>query len=289
MTIGFHQGKIRRYYMVDFLIGGVVWKNVLKLTKIMDVEYLKFLIKLYECRNHRVYLANWKNFVGKNEICDQLQARGLVDFTQTIATVKITPDGQALLSSKTRDLSISLNELKVLQKISRYSEIAPTRINLIIKGKSMSAQERNSIIGQFCDSGLISATTKRKREQCEVWLTQEGLDCLKQVNDYFMSWQEKQSHQKKTETVLTDGDILQTITRLDQELRTNNYLPIFHLRRQLESSLSREYLDQALYRLQEQDKIELSTLAEVKAYSPEEIKAGIPQPVGGSLFFIIVN
>jgi hypothetical protein len=53
--------------------------------------------------------------------------------------------------------------------------------------------------------------------------------------------------------------------------------------------MSREQLDRALYRLQKDNKIELSTLQEVSAYTPEQIKSGIPQNIGGSLFFIVVN
>jgi len=55
-------------------------------------------------------------------------------------------------------------------------------------------------------------------------------------------------------------------------MNTENYLPIFHLRQR--TSLSREKLDQALYRLQQNDQIELSSLQHV-TYTPEQIDAGI--------------
>jgi hypothetical protein len=90
------------------------------------------------------------------------------------------------------------------------------------------------------------------------------------------------------EKLLSDADILQAIRDLDRQLDTENYLPIFHLRQKLEPALDREELNRALYRLQRSDKIELSSLQEAIAYTPEQLDAGIPQDVGGPLFFIIV-
>ena len=87
----------------------------------------------------------------------------------------------------------------------------------------------------------------------------------------------------------SDREILEAIINLDSELGTDNYLPIFHLRNQLQPNLSRKELDDALYRLQREDKLELSSLVEAVDYSNEQINAGIPQDVGGSLFFLMVN
>ncbi len=84
---------------------------------------------------------------------------------------------------------------------------------------------------------------------------------------------------------IDDNVIFQAIANLDESHKTDNYLPIFYLRNQF-PSLSRKKLDQALYRLQAADKIDFSTLAEVEAYTREEIDAGIPQVVGGRLFYI---
>ncbi|HIK28638.1 MAG: hypothetical protein N3E45_13915 [Oscillatoriaceae bacterium SKW80] len=103
--------------------------------------------------------------------------------------------------------------------------------------------------------------------------------------------QEKQEEERivkeTTAAPLTDADILKVIRDLDRELGTDNYLPIYHLRQKLQPPLTREELDKALYRLQRHDKIELSSLQEALAYTPEQIEAGIPQDVGGPLFFII--
>ena len=87
----------------------------------------------------------------------------------------------------------------------------------------------------------------------------------------------------------SDEEILQLIRDLDRQLRTDNYLPIFHLREKLQPPLSREELDRALYRLERSNLIELSALQEVVAYTKEQIDAGIPQNIGGRLFFIIVE
>ncbi|WAL60388.1 hypothetical protein [Thermocoleostomius sinensis] len=87
----------------------------------------------------------------------------------------------------------------------------------------------------------------------------------------------------------SDAEILHLIQELDRELGTENYLPIFHLRQKLQPPLSREELDQALYRLERNDRIELSSLVEAIRYTPEQIQTGIPQEAGGPLFFIVVN
>lgn len=82
-------------------------------------------------------------------------------------------------------------------------------------------------------------------------------------------------------------EVLEAISTLDQQHNTNNYLPIYKLRARF-SYLSREELDQILYQLEKEDKIEMGTLAEVRFYTPEQIGAGIPQPIGGCLFYITV-
>jgi hypothetical protein len=86
----------------------------------------------------------------------------------------------------------------------------------------------------------------------------------------------------------SDEEILNTIAELDRQHQTENYLPIFYLRQKLQPPMTREDVDSALYRLQKQDKIELSSLQETHAYTTEQIEAGIEQNVGGPLFFIIL-
>ena len=87
---------------------------------------------------------------------------------------------------------------------------------------------------------------------------------------------------------ISDDDILETVKALDEEHLTDNYLPIFLYRAAL-PQLTRQQQDEILYRLEASDSIELSTLQEVRSYTPEQIEAGILQDIGGRLFFIIVT
>ncbi|WP_017317343.1 hypothetical protein [Mastigocladopsis repens] len=283
----------------------------------MDTNELKFLLKLLGCNNYRSSLtaSGFKDFKGKDKICRDLGDRELIDFSREIATVKILPPGQALLKTDTSQLPLKPNELKVLGSIGKASgKITPSKINV----KSVKSGERDAILQSFHEKGLIEVETKIKKAKAEVWLTERGIEYLRDdyspkgaanisldlLNNY-VRFLRKSLHSKpepaptsvptKEEPAavtiinLTDEEILQTIRRLDRELGTDNYLPIFHLRQKLQPPLSREELDKALYRLEEADKVELSKLAEPGDYSPEQVDAGILQISGGSLFFITVS
>ena len=283
----------------------------------MDTNELKFLLKLLGCSDYRSSLtaSGFKSFKGKEKICQNLGDRELVDYSREIAAVKILPPGQALLKTDTDQLPLKPNELKVLESISKASgKITPSKINV----KSVKSEERDAILQSFHEKGLIEADIKIKKTKAEVWLTERGIEYLRDdyspkgaanisldlLNNY-LRFLRKSLHGKPEQVAtsaptkeesaavtiinLTDEEILQTIRRLDQELGTDNYLPIFHLRQKLQPPLSREELDKALYRLEEADQIELSTLAEPGDYSPEQVDAGIPQISGGSLFFITVT
>mgnify|MGYP001770943400 FL=1 len=168
------------------------------------------------------------------------------------------------------------------------------------------------------DRGLIEVELKIKRTKAEVWLTERGIEYLRDdyspkgaanisldlLNNYVrflrktlrvkpeqVSTSAVHSAESGVETIIniTDEEILETIRKLDKELGTDNYLPIYHLRQKLQPPLSRDELDKALYRLEEVEQIELSSLAEPRDYTPEQLDAGIPQVSGGSLFFITVS
>ncbi|MBW4503630.1 MAG: transcription factor RcaD [Scytonema hyalinum WJT4-NPBG1] len=283
----------------------------------MDTNELKFLLKLLGCSDYRSSLtaSGFKAFKGKEKICQNLGDRELVDYSREIAAVKILPPGQALLKTDTDQLPLKPNELKVLESISKASgKITPSKINV----KSVKSEERDAILQSFHEKGLIEADIKIKKTKAEVWLTERGIEYLRDdyspkgaanisldlLNNY-LRFLRKSLHGKPEQVAtsaptkeesaavtiinLTDEEILQTIRRLDQELGTDNYLPIFHLRQKLQPPLSREELDKALYRLQASDQIELSTLQEASAYTPEQIDAGIIQNIGGPLFFISEN
>ncbi|MBW4671998.1 MAG: transcription factor RcaD [Cyanomargarita calcarea GSE-NOS-MK-12-04C] len=276
----------------------------------MDTDELKFLLKLLGCNDYRSsFSANiFKSFKGKDKICVSLGQRELVDYSREIGTVKILPPGQALLKLDPKEVPITEKERKVLEKISAVSGISPGKIT------SPKASERDEILKTLSDRGLIEAETKIKKSKAEVWLTERGIEYLR--DDYvpkgaanisfdllgnYLRFLRK-ALQSKSEQVfptssvespveiasVTDEEILENIRKLDKELGTDNYLPIFHLRQKLQPPLSRDELDKALYRLQGSDQIELSTLLDPSGYTSEEFQAGIIQNVGGSLFFITV-
>ena len=284
-------------------------------------DELKFVLKLLGCANYRSSLSasGFKDFKGRDKICRDLGDRGLVDYSREIASVKILPTGSALLKTEKDQLPLAPHELKVLESLGKASgKIAPSKI----ASKSIKSGERDAILQGFHSRGLIEVETKIKRQKAEVWLTQRGEEYLRE--DYipkkgnnpvisldlltnYLRFLRKSLHEQMKESSTqaqpqivpasdavpkskpSDEEILQIIQELDRELGTENYLPIFPLRQKLQPPLSRKELDQALYQLQREDKIELSSLQEASAYTSEQIDAGIPQDVGGSLFFIAVN
>lgn len=281
----------------------------------METKELKFLLKLLGCTNYRSAFSG-KTFDSfkkdKGKICRDLGDRGFVDFSREIATVKILPAGRALLKLDTEQLPLIPNELKVLESISKASVKIPTSK---ISVKSVKSVERDAILQRFHERGLIEVEMKIKKQKAEVWITDRGIEYLHDeynpkgsgnisldlLNNYLRffrkSMQLKEEVYENPEEILpteaevstlSDPDILQTIQKLDKELGTDNYLPIFHLRQKLQPSLERESLDQALYRLQKNDQIELRALVHAQDYTTEQVKAGISQRSGSPLFFIKV-
>ncbi|MEH2051109.1 transcription factor RcaD [Nostoc sp.] len=279
----------------------------------METNELKFLLKLLGFTDYRagLSLSAFDVFkTDKNKICKALGDRELVDYTREIIAVKILLPGQALLKDP-GEVPIADKELKVLEKISKASgKIAPSKIT------SPKAAERDAILEGLSQRGLIEAEKSIKRAKAEVWLTERGIEYLR--DDYspnkgsnpvislellgnYLRFLRKTLRVKPeevptslppvniTDQEISDEEILQIIEKLDRELGTENYLPIFHLRQKLQPPLSRDELDKALYRLQKNDKIELSSLQEANAYTLEQVDAGIPQNIGGSLFFISRN
>ncbi len=283
----------------------------------MDTNELKFLLKLLGCVNYRSSLSTniFNSFKGKDKICKSLGDRELIDFSREIASIKILPPGRALLNAEVGEIPLTPNELKLLERISKASgKIPPSEIGV----KSVKSEERDAILQGFHDKGLIEVETKIKRTKAEVWLTERGIEYLRDdynpkgaanislelLNNYVRFLRKSLHSQPEPATTktptdgespvvtiinLSDEEILRSIQKLDRELGTDNYLPIFHLRHKLQPPLSRDELDEALSRLEKSDQIEMSSLAEPGDYSSEQIDAGIPQISGGSLFFITVN
>jgi hypothetical protein len=237
------------------------------------------------------YSSTFSSFKGKDKICRDLGARELVDYSREIATVKNLPPSQALLKLDPAELPVTDKERKVFDKLSKATaKTAPSEIT------SLKAAERAEILKNLTERGLISAEIKIPRIKAEVWLTQRGIKFLRDeyspegkaninldlLGNYLrflrenlrlkpeqVSPPEPSGEQPGVETIINTSDeqILQIIEKLDSELGTENYLPIFHLRQKLQPPMSRDELDQALYRLQKIDKIELRGLVHAQDYS----------------------
>jgi hypothetical protein len=264
----------------------------------MNTDELKFLLKLLGFIHYRTSFSAFSSIKGKDKILENLGDRQLVDYTREIATVKILPAGQALLTLDHSELPITDKELKVLEKISKAGEkIAPSKIT------SPKAAERNAILETLIGRGLIEDEKKKAKTKVEVWLTERGIEELRDnydpqgqanitldlLNNYVRFLRKTLRVKPETAEKISDEEILQIIAKLDRELGTENYLPIFHLRQKLQPPLSLDDLDQVLYRLQKNDQIELRTLVHAQDYTQEQVNAGINQRSGSPLFFIKVT
>jgi hypothetical protein len=285
----------------------------------MNVQEFKFLLELLGFAEYRAPLKQIKpnpktKARERNAICRALADRELVAYCEEVLEFSLAPAGKSLLQLDTAKLPIADEELAVLQACAEGRNPPPENLN---------EAKRQEVLRALVEKGLIQA---EKTQIQEVWLTPRGVEYLRDecnprgsnpvlnfnmLHNYLRFL--RQEFKRETiaaeapetpaaaqpaaapapeslpESSLQDEDILRTIEALDREWGTDNYLPIFHLRQKLQPPLSREELDRALYRLQRSDRIELSSLQEAIAYSPEEIEAGIPQDIGGPLFFIIVT
>ena len=271
----------------------------------MEVIEIKFLLKLLAYNSHRTSISKIRLGTSikasvRNQVCRRLFELGLIQFTEKIAKIRITASGKAALKKNTPQLTQL--QLKVLLACQKKG-IPPS-------GTGVSkAQRRQTLIEELAHLGLITTSTKID----EVWLTDAGkeylailykptgggninlskkmlADYLEFLRGYFSTVQlEEQVTPPAVELPddknVDDNKIYQAIVNLDKHHQTGNYLPIFHLRNKF-PSLSREKLDQALYRLQKSGQIDFSTLASIEAYTTEQIDAGISQVIGGPLFYI---
>jgi predicted transcriptional regulator len=284
----------------------------------MDAKELKFLLKLLGFPNYRAPLSQIQptpkmRSLERNSICRELRDRDLVACREQIKNLTIAPPGKSLLKIDSTQLPVTPEEIKVLQASSQGS-ITPGKVGI-------PAANRETVIQGLGHRGFIHIETEIK----EVWLTERGQQflveeyqsnsssaniTLKMLTDYLRLMRKFQGNsayiatpKQEISSVVASGDItaekslgqpsdakiLQIIRDLDMQLGTENYLPIFHLWEKLEASMSKDEFDRALYRLQREDKIELSSLQEGMNYTPEQIAAGIRLELGGYLFFIMVN
>ncbi|OLP18976.1 hypothetical protein BST81_07015 [Leptolyngbya sp. 'hensonii'] len=268
----------------------------------MNASELKFVLRLLKYQDYRAPFSKI-DLNEKIRICKELTERGLVRYSRKIGQFKIEPAGKGMLKQDMTGLPLTEHQRAIL-KACEAKSIVPSEI----PGKKFSAEERQNTIQDLETRGLIKV---EKFQITEVWLTDQGIEFLRDefhptgsatislnlLGNYLLFL--RQLERRTTSAAAlpnpldvdrpTDADILQMIRDLDRAAGTDNYLPIFHLRRKLEAVLSRDELDQVLYRLQRQDQLEISALVESVHYTLEEIQAGIPQDCGGPLFFLVVN
>ncbi|HIK11950.1 MAG TPA: hypothetical protein IGS52_17100 [Oscillatoriaceae cyanobacterium M33_DOE_052] len=273
----------------------------------METKELKFLLKLLGFPDYRAPLKlvkpNYKTKVSEVQgICRQLRQRELIDCGEEVSQLGITPAGKSLLKLDSGKLPVSEAQRQVLQTcVTAKRSITANKIGI-------AAAEAQGVIKDLVDRGLIKAI---KTEIKEVWLTERGKEFLRsdcqpsgnqplytgEMLKNYLSFLRKSpiAQPQLAEPSInnaskpSDEAILDVVRQLDRELGTDNYLPIFHLRQKLQPPLSRDELDAALYRLQRQDKIELSGLVDGTPYSTQELQAAIKQKVGVPLFFIVAN
>lgn len=274
----------------------------------MDLLELKFLLTLLGFPDYKAPITDLQvdraiSSARRDSICRQLSDRDFVGCNYEISSLKITPAGRALLKLDTTGLPVTEQELKVLQTCAAGTT-TPGQIR-------MAAATKQQVIQALADRGLLE-TEKRVKQ---VWLTDRGGAYLRDeyrpsgspsslakgtlsldLLDHYLVFLRKAlpgsaSPKGKSQPIQkpNDGEILLLIRQLNQELGSQNYLPLFHLRQRLQPPFERQELDQALYRLQRQDQIELGALQETLVYTPEQVEAGIPQDIGGPLFFISIS
>lgn len=273
---------------------------------------LKFLVRLLAHDAYRTRISQIKpnaktSARDRDRVCMQLCSKGLVDYTHEIVQFGLTPAGRTLLNLGTTSLPVTPDELYTL-KAAEHQPVVPGKI------KRVSSRDRQRIICNLEDRGLLKV---KKTQLKEVWLTQQGKlylrdQCcpsgaqpalsLSMLANYLTFLRQtlvtaqtgaglgegQPTNARGGDPEISAEDVLSTIQQLDQTLSKDNYLPIFHLRDKLEPPLSRAALDQMLYELQRRDRIEISTLQDVSAYSETQLAAGIAQDIGGALFFISV-
>ncbi len=294
----------------------------------MEVRELKFLLKLAALPEYQGKISELKptsrtRIADTEKICRRLYARALVECQEQITKFKLSSVGKALLKLDVQKLPLTLAELATL-KACNQEIITPQKIKVTpteTRNQLISSLiERGLITVVATKIKQVWLTDKGKQYLLTEYNPQghHPVLSLDLLNNYLYLFRQynslaievkatgireeatvlvnNSSNQQKIDyssngnkTVpISDEQVLQTILDLDLQLNANNYLPIFHLREKLQPFLSREELDLTLYRLQRQDKLELSSIVESSKYTREQLKAGIPQNIGGCLFFLIV-
>jgi hypothetical protein len=266
----------------------------------MDVIELKFLLRLLEFDGYRAPISAVKpnartTLAESDRICRNLRDRGFVLCSYEVRQFTIAPPGQFILQQDSEEMPLAEEEFKVLQA-SIEGMITPAQTGIPV-------EKRQIVIQSLAERGLIQSE-EEERTIREVWLSERGkqylqyeynpsenytvitLDLLSNYIQFLrLSFQEGLPPVSVSQP-LRDERVLLTIQELDRQLATENNLPIFHLREKLEPMLSRDELDEVLYRLERSGKVKLSALQASQAYTPEQIEAGITRKEGSPLFFV---
>jgi hypothetical protein len=262
---------------------------------------LKLMLRLLSYPNYRAPLDKLKfqaniTLPERVRLCQDLRERGWLDFQQEIQNFTLAAPGQVLLKLDSRSLPVTPDERLILEASHK------NLLTLEALPPKVPADDRLRLVRNLVDRGLLKV---KKYQITDVWLTPTGLfylrdECQPQGHTPWLSGdllglylQFLRSAFDPTQTAtwqsqdLLDGEkILQIIQDLNRDLNTDNYLPLFYLREKVQPPLSREELNQILYQLQRNDRLELCSIQEVSAYTPQQLKAAIPQRTGGSLFFV---
>lgn len=264
----------------------------------MEIQHIKILLKLLGKDNYQGKIGDVKpntktNIEQTQKLCYELYNNKLIHLKEKNVTIKTNNNGQQVLNNRENRNKLEINILKKCKN----REIRISKINII------PASKRDLLIEKLVKENLIDITkkiihveltNKGKQYLAEEYLA-EGLghinltkavfnNYLNFIRDYFIG-----KIPPKIKEKITPDDILKTIIKLDRTLNTDNYLPIFHLRNEYKSLLSRDELDSMIFELQKENKISLSRLVDASQYSAEEYDAGIPQSIGYPIFYLIVK
>ena len=284
---------------------------------------LKFVLKLLGCEDYQGKITALKPNSGtsaseRDRICKALSGRGLVEYSSKIDRFSLDSAGRTLLGLDTTSLPVTPDELKLLKACKGKKGYAtPGEVS------GIAADSGQDLVTSLAERGMVKVS---KDSIQEVWLTAQGKQFLlheyepsgnyfaaasatmigsyvkflrenlgKETSGYSSGLPTGQPGRQSPSAIPIGSQakpdaqaVLQKIKQLDPIYGNKNYLPIYHLRDNLQPSLSRAELDSILYTLQREGQIDLDSLHDQGQYTKEQMAMGIHQDNGGYLFFISV-
>ncbi|MEL6879702.1 MAG: hypothetical protein AAFP09_04185 [Cyanobacteria bacterium J06607_10] len=286
----------------------------------LEAAELTLLLKLLGCEGYRsdaVSLAPSRKMsvAQRDRICLALAKKELIDYEQEIARFAIAPPGRTLLTLDSKNMLLTPDELKVLRACN--GSMTPEKLSKIPESS------RQGFIRALAERGLVKVT---KQAITQVWLTAAGRQFL--LYDYVPEGEraiasatlfgnyvrflraglvepagkdaistsmQPSPDGLKPDSLKPDGlkpdrqALVKHIKQLDQTLKTDNRLPIFYLREQLQPTLTPIELDDMLEALERNHRLKLSPLTEPEKYTEAQVAAGIQKEDGSCLFFISLS